>query len=289
MKTNNKIKFILLTLLIGTILTSCEDVAPTEYSPTYIVQGLLEVGKPINDVVVFQTQSLRDSFIYDNSIFKSADIRIFSEGRTFQLTYDATLKRYIYPDTSYKVKELTEYLLDIKMPDGKILKSRTFTPKSISWIKRPDTQIQYPLDTINLPSNYKISWTKSDTIQFYLIRIKPLDTLEYGKYLKPPTDEKNRRIMRSWIRRPEYYFRETTSWAFLPTTEVPIVWNSFKWYGLTEVKIYAPDANYLKWTLQNFAVRDFNQLLNSIEGDAFGCFGSAATIYDTSFVLKNQP
>lgn len=283
------IRNIIFALLIGLLIISCEDVAPTEYTPKYIVQGLLIVGEPIDDIALFQTQSLRDSFIYDNSIIKTADVKIVGDGKTFQLVYDNTSKKYIYPDTNYKVKELTHYSLEIKTPDGKILTSKTFTPKSISWIKRPDKSIQYPLDTINLPSNYKISWTKSDTIQFYLIRIKPLDTLEYGKYLTPPTDEKNRRIMRSWIRRPEYYFRETTNWAFLPTTEVPVVWNSFKWFGLTEIRIYAPDANYLKWTLQSFAVRDFNELLNSIEGEAFGTFGSAATVTDTTFVLKNQP
>lgn len=283
------LKYSILTLMLGLFIISCEDVAPTEYTPKYIVQGLLIVGEPINDIALFQTQSLRDSFIYDNSIFKTADVKIIGDNRTFQLVFDNNSKRYIFSDTTYKVKELTHYSLEIKTPDGKMLTSKTYTPKSINWIKRPEKTIQYPLDTINLPSNYKISWTKSDTIQFYLIRIRPLDTLEYGKYLNPTTEEKNRRIMRSWIRRPEYYFRETTNWAFLPTTEVPVVWNSFKWYGLSEVRIYAPDANYLKWTLQSFAVRDFNQLLNSIEGDAFGTFGSAATSTDTTFVLKNQP
>lgn len=283
------LRYSILTLMLGLFIISCEDVAPTEYTPKYIVQGLLTVGEPINDIALFQTQSLRDSFIYDNSIFKTADAKIIGDNRTFQLVFDNNTNRYIFPDTTYKVKELTHYTLEIKTPDGKILTSKTYTPKSINWINRPGKTIQYPLDTINLPSNYKISWTKSDTIQFYLIRIRPLDTLEYGKYLNPPTDEKNRRIMRSWIRRPEYYFRETTTWAFLPTTDVPVVWNSFKWFGLTEVKIYAPDANYLKWTLQSFAVRDFNQLLNSIEGDAFGTFGSVATTTDTTFVLKNQP
>lgn len=276
-------------ILFSIIIVSCEDIAPTEYIPKYIVQGLLIVGEPINDISLFQTQSLRDSFIYENSIIKSADIKIFGDGRTFYLVFDNNTKKYIYPDTTYKVKELTHYTIEIKTPDGKILTGKTFTPKSIQWIKRPEKFLQYPLDTINLPSNYRISWTKSDTIQFYLIRIKPLDTLEYGKYLNPPTDEKNRRIMRPWINRPQYFFREITSWAFIPTTEVPVVWNAFKWFGLTEVKIYASDSNYLKWTLQNFASRDFNQLVNSIEGDGFGTFGSAATITDTSFVLKNQP
>lgn len=282
-------RYLMIVFLLVLFIVSCEDVAPTEYTPKYIVQGLLIVGEPINDISLFQTQSLRDSFIYDNSIIKTADVKIIGDNRTFQLVFDNNSKKYIFPDSSYKVKELTNYSLEIKTPDGKTLTSKTFTPKAVDWIKRPENQIQYPLDTINLPSNYKISWTKSDTIQFYLIRIRPLDTLEYGKYLNPPTEEKNRRIMRSWIRRPEYYFRETTNWAFLPTTEVPIVWNSFKWFGLTEVRIYTPDANYLKWTLQSFAVRDFNQLLNSIEGDAFGTFGSAATVTDTTFLLKNQP
>lgn len=286
MKILNKLT---LFVLFSLFIISCEDIAPTEYTPKYIVQGLLVVGEPINNIMLFQTQSLRDSFVYDNSIIRTADIKIAGDGRLFQLVFDNATKKYIYPDTTYKVKELTHYSIEIKTPDGKILKSNTFTPKSIQWIKRPERFLQYPLDTINLPSNYRISWTKSDTIQFYLIRIKHLDTLEYGKYLDPPTEEKNRRIMRPWINRPQYYFREITNWAFLPTTEVPVVWNSFKWFGLTEVKIYAPDPNYLKWTLQNFTTRDFNQLLNTIEGDAFGTFGSAATITDTSFILKNQP
>ncbi len=278
-----------LLVLLSIIFISCEDTAPTEYKQNFVVEGLLIVGEPIGNIKILETQSLRDSFVYDNSIVRNAKVTITSGGKSYELEFDTVKQSYVYADKNELVKELTEYQLKIELKDGKVFTGRTFTPKTFEWIKDAPDYMQYPQDTINLPSDYDVSWTKADTTKFYVLRIVPLDTLNYGKYLNPQTEELNRRIMRSWIRKPEFYFRELTNWTFLPTTEVPVVWNSFKWFGINEVTVFAPDANFLNWTLQTFFTQELVDLLSSIDGGAYGYFGSATMIKDTSFVLKNQP
>ena len=271
------------------MFVGCEDQAPTDYEQDFVVEALLIVGEPIGNIRVLSTQSLRDSFVYENSFIPDAKITISNNEKSYQLNYNEEKKYYEYPDQTELVKELTEYHLRIELNDGNVFTGKTFTPKTFEWIKDADPAIQYPQDTINLPSNYNISWTKADTIKFYILRITPLDTLNYGKYLTPPTEEMNRRIMKPWINKPEYYFREITTWSFVPTTDVPIVWSVFKWFGMNEVAIFAPDANFLNWTLQTFVSQELNELLTSVEGGAYGYFGSASMIKDTSFVIKNQP
>jgi hypothetical protein len=289
MKTYNKFKILfLLTVLFSlTLLSSCEDAAPTEYTPSYVVEAILIVNQPIQDIYVKVTQSLRDSFIVDNSYLKDAKVQISGDNQIFNLELDPrTNKSYYYPDTSYKVKGSIEYQIKITLSNGKIFTGKTQTPEQIEWISRSPKFIQYPKDLNNYKSDVKISWTKAKDIQYYLLRIKPLDTLNYGKYLSPSTLDSNERILNNFNKNNKNYFREITSWAFLPTTETPIVISTFKWYGYQEVTIFASDENYTKWALQLFASSSLNPQLTTIEGGAFGCFGSASIIKDTSFVLK---
>ena len=90
----------------------------------------------------------------------------------------------------------------------------------------------------------------------------------------------------------EYYYEISTS-NLIANTETPIVWLAFKWFGLNEIAVYAPDKNYLDWFLQmvswdGSSYHDPN--LDSVEGEgAIGVFGSAAVIKGNMFLLKNQP
>ena len=68
----------------------------------------------------------------------------------------------------------------------------------------------------------------------------------------------------------------------------PIIWNFFKWFGMHEVSIYAPDENFLNWALQYFINSNYDSRHNSING-GIGVFGSASVVRDTSFIIKNQP
>lgn len=269
-------------------MIGCEDAAPTEYTPSYVVQALLIVDEPIKDIFVLQSASLRDSFQFENTFLTNAKVQIIGDGHLFDLVCDSVSKSYYLIDTTYKVKPKSEYQLKISLDNGTQISGKTFTPNRFEWIQKPPSEIQYPVDTLTMPSYFKVSWTKTDTIKYYILSIKALDTLEYGKYLTPPIDENNRRIVRNWNEGRNNYFRDITSWGFAPASELPVVWNFFKWFGWQEMTVYAPDDNFLLWSLQVFSFREMNPQLTSIRG-AFGYFGSASRIQTTGFLLKNQP
>lgn len=286
-KFNFKILFGLIILISVLTLTSCEDAAPTEYTPSYVVEAIIIVNQPIQDIYVKVSQSLRDSFIVDNSYIRDANIQITGDNKVFNLELDPrNNKSYYYPDTSYKVKAQVNYKIKITLSNGKVFTGETFTPEQIDWLSRSPKFIKYPENLNNYKSDVKISWTKAKDIKYYLLRVTPLDTLNYGKYLVPPTLDSNQRIITNFNKNSKNFFREITSWAFLPTTETPIVMSSFKWYGYQEVTVFASDDNYTKWALQLFANNSLDPQLTSIDGGAFGCFGSASMIKDTSFLLK---
>jgi hypothetical protein len=113
-----------------------------------------------------------------------------------------------------------------------------------------------------------------------------LDTLNYGKYLSSPTEEKNRRIFRSFENDRMYY--EISSYAFIPNNKSFVVWNIFKWYGPHEVTVYVPDWNYLRWFKQYAMKSRYDDNLGTLKNGK-GFFGSASMIKDTVLLLKNQP
>ncbi len=286
LQNKNIKKFSFLLLFSFFILVSCQDQAPTEYVPNYVIQALLIVNYPIQNINVLLTQSLRDSFIVENQYVRDANIQITGDNRVMTLSLDPkTNNSYFYSDTTYKVKPNTQYKIQITLSDGKVITGQTYTPTPFNWINKAGKFLQYPKSLGADTNKQKISWQKSDTTQIYLLSVIPIDTLNYGMYLTPPTDEKNERIITSFNKNQKYFFRELSNWTFLPTTETPVVMTIFKWYGYQEVNVYAPDNNFLKWALQMLVSRDLNPQLSTING-AFGYFGSAAMIRDTTFLLK---
>lgn len=287
----NKIKSILILLVIGLGIYSCEDSAPLDYIPQYFVEAYLVVGEPINNIKLMRTQPLADSFIYKNSFITDAEIFLKSENQLIQLIpHPDIFQGYYNPDTSVLVKPNTKYNIEIRLKDGKIITGETTTPGVIKWKRQLPQLIFYPIDTLKLPANdtLKLAWEQVQGTIVYFIRVKSLDTLEYGKYLFPPTDEKNRRIVRPWERGNSAEYNEITRWGFIPNTETPVVWNAIKWYGLNEVSILAPDYNFLRWFLQYQRKGQIDPLLGSVNG-AIGVFGSYSEIRTTTFVVKNQP
>ncbi|MBP7214392.1 MAG: DUF4249 family protein [Candidatus Kapabacteria bacterium] len=279
--------YLFLFIIITVILASCEDKAPTDYIPSYFVEALLIVDEPIKDIRILISQPLRDSFNYDNSLIRNAKVQVIDGDSIYDLTISPNdIKGYYYPDTNYKIKVNTLYKLKVTLANGDIITGETTTPDRFDWITRPDYYIQYPKDTVNLPSPFSIQWELLNSVLYYIVSVRCLDTLNYGKYLDPPADEKNRRISRPWNLR-ETYYRDFSYWVIVPSSKVPIVWTVFKWYGLHEVSVYAPDFNFLRWMVQ-VMTGNLNPLLSSVKG-AYGYFGSASVIRDTSVILKNQP
>ena len=278
---------IFLVIIFTIFIISCEDPAPTDYTPSYFVEALLIVDEPIKEIRVLESQPLKDSFNYNNSLIKNANIQISEGDNIYNLIFSQNDSNgYYYPDTNYKVKPNTKYKLKVILDNGKEITGETTTPTPFNWIIHPEYYIQYPKDTVNLPSPFSIQWELGNSIIYYIVSIRCLDTLNYGKYLEQPSDEKNRRITRPWNMQESYY-RDFSYWVIVPSSKVPVVWTVFKWYGLHEVTVYAPDYNFLRWMVQTMS-GEINPLLSSVQG-AYGYFGSASAIRDTSVILKNQP
>lgn len=289
-------RFIPVIALLGLLVfAGCEDPIPTDYIEEYVLTGYLFVDEPVQHIQLTRTLAPLDSFVYSDAAITDAQIRIWTDQDTFDLVYnqpdvDTTVGFYSYPDRTTLVEPGVTYHIEARLPDGAVLTSQTTTPERIAWVQAPKDTLQYPIDTLKLPSpdSLKLIWTKVPGVTEYLISTKCLDTLEYGQYLTPATAEKNRRIERFFEENAPRY-NDILRWGFLQNTEVRTVWVAFKWFGLHEVTVYAPDPAMLEWYKQlQFGGNQYQSLLSNVEG-GLGVFGSASLVRQTTFMLKNQP
>ncbi len=270
-------------------LLSCEDPVPNDYEKEYIVTAFLIVDKPLEEIIVMETQPLTETFNHDSSLVKDARVKISTETDSWLLSYRTGKKPgYFFPDTSVKVQPETKYSLEIILPDSTFLTGETITPPRFDWVVPPKDFIRYPSDTLNPPfiDTIVFSWQAVPDVEYYLIEALCLDTLDYGKYLSPPTTEINHRVYRPFASEESY--RELSAWAFIPSTATPVVWNFFKWFGRHKAAVYAPDPNMLDWFRQYLFKSSYDPLLSTIEGGK-GCFGSASMVQKEIFLLKNEP
>ncbi len=295
MKGTGRLQLMALAGCLLVVLSACEDPIPEDnYVPLYVTESFIYVDRPIEGLKVMVSQPVLDTFRYSNSIVRDADVTIFEGATPLRLEYrndDDNVGDYYYPDDSYLVKPQTEYRLEIRFPDGSVMNGRTTTPNRIEWRTAPREVLQYPLDTINLdsPDSLDIKWTAEETVPAYLIAVRCNDTLEYGRYLDPATDELNRRIYRFW-EEDAPRFDEITRWGFATTNSSPVVWFAFKWFGRHTVTIYAPEDNMFDWfrLTHRGSSPEYNFLLSNIEGDGTGVFGSASLVESEVFMIKNQ-
>jgi len=289
-KIQNKINFItkLMFILVISAFNSCEDPIPTDYKQEKIVEAYLYVGQPISNILIRNSLALSDSILYQKSVINNAVVKIIVDNDTLNLDFDfENNSGYYYNNIQYLVEADKKYFIKINFNDGKEVIAETFTPKVSEWIKKANKNIQFPLDSIRAIPTDTIAWKPVLGQSFYMLAVICLDTLNYGKYQTPPTNELNRRIERSF--RSENFFKEIAFFTFVPNDNTPVVWSAFKWYGNHEVALYSTDWNMTRWFLQVQASREYTPLLGSVSGNAIGVFGSAAAIRDTFFLVKNQP
>ncbi len=279
----------ILALLAAGFLGACEDPVPNDYVPQIYAQAFFLVDNPIENIIVAKTQPVADSFDFDKSLIRDASLEVFENGEKLPGSFVFVNGRgYRYSDSNYLTKPNATYELKIALKDGAIVYGKTKTPGRIKWVVPPKKKIYYPKDTLNLPfvDSLTIEWSPVKGVEFYLLAIDCLDTLEYGKYLVPPSDEKNRRIFKPWAE--EYFYKERKTWTFLPNVRTPVVWGIFKWYGLHQIEVMAPDENMLNWAKQYFIEYQYNPMFSSVSG-GIGVVGSAAVVRDTFFLVKNRP
>lgn len=290
----NKLLLSISLLVMSLGLFSCEDAIEPDYVKQTFVEGYLIVGRPIEGIMVYNTVPTSSKYNRQNAIIRDAEVTVSTEGKSYNLTYkEGSNPGYAFADESIVVQPEKLYSLKIKLKDGSELTGQTFTPNTINWVRPPKPIFNYPKDTVNLPQvdSLDIEWTKVANRAFYLIRIQCLDSLDYGKYLPQPTDEKNRRAYNIMSKMDDgSYYKNLSAWAFIANTKTPTVWASFKWFGKHNLAVYCPDDNMLNWFVNTFFTNSSisNENLNSIKGGV-GVFGSASVTEVESFMLKNQP
>ncbi|MDH7516518.1 MAG: hypothetical protein QHI48_11665 [Bacteroidota bacterium] len=272
----------------------CEDPPPTTYIPVPFVEGYLFVDQPIEGIVVAMTQPITGTYRHADAMVPDAEVTIEAENERHVLVYRIVdgIGSYALPDTSIRVKPETRYKLSVRLQDGRTMHAETVTPARISWTKPPVDVLQYPSDTVRLPSpdSLRIAWTAGNSSEF-LVRVRCLDTLSYGRYLSPPTDEENARTnnLDKFETRESPTFYSTTRWGFIQTTSAPTVWTAFRWFGLHEVAIIAPEKYFLEWfKLTHFGgAPQYRSRFSNIRGGA-GIFGAASLVKKEVFVLKRR-
>lgn len=276
---------IIILILLSFFIYSCVEENSNAFHEDTIVEAFLIVDEPIQNIRVMHTIPILDTFKFENAVIDNANILIYSDsGDSLYLEYNNKIYKYQAINSNYLIKENTNYNLRIIINNDTIT-GQTLTPKKFKWmIKLPDL-VQYPKDSIHLSDVVKLSWENTNSFNYYHIALRCLDTLNYGSYLSPPTNELNRRL--SLFKSSEYFFKNTTNHGLAPSNEGSLVWTSFKWYGLQELTIYNPDFNWFRW-LGQYYQNEYNDLLNSVKGKrARGVFGSATAVRDTFFLEKN--
>jgi hypothetical protein len=284
--------FIFIVISVFAVLTSCEDDVPNDYEPETFVEGLMIVDEPIKNVILMKSQPIQDTFRFMESLIPDAEVYVRYDDKEIKLTFsnDPDRPGYYNEDTDYLVEPNKTYELEIKLKDSEdLITGTTTTPGRIQWVIPPKPVIQYPIDSLNPgnPDSLVYSWSATDVPSgWYIIRTRCNDTLEYGKYLDPPTEEMNRRFYKPFESTRGY--NDKTFFTFIQNNKTNFVWTWFKWYGKSDIKVYAPDDNYLIWFLQYQRSSQILQGTSSVEG-ALGLWGSASAIIDSTFILKNQP
>ena len=279
---------LIVTVAFG--LNSCEDDVLKDYVPRNMVEAYLIVDQPIENIKVLKSQPVFGKFDYSKALIRDAKVFIKGDGQVIALTIDAEGNTGYYdPAKSYLIKPNTEYKLEIELSDGTYMTANTTTPGRTAWSFPVKDDIQYPTDTLKLKASEMIKWERVPGVDFYIGNIKCLDTLNYGMYLNPATNELNRRCYNYTTSNADgEEFKEISMSVFLANNESSVVWNAFKWFGKHSVTIYAPDDNMIRWFIQSYQMREFDERLNSIN-NGYGCFGSASMVTDTFFLKKNQP
>jgi hypothetical protein len=276
-------------------LSGCEDAPPNDYVPQYVVQGYLVVDSPIRGIGLSRSQPVTDTFKVERGRVPDADVRLITEGRTLQLLYRAGEKgtgEYYYPDTAELVKPGARYTLQITTKDGATLTAQTLTPNHFAWVRPPIARVVIPQKSepayMKPPDSLNLVWTPDAGVQEYLVSVRALDTLGYGRYLSPETSEGNERVDPELDEFDERHYNDLTRWGFVASTTTPIVWGAFKWYGPQEVSVYAGDRNLINWfkMTQWTGNPQYDPLLGNIQGGV-GVFASASVIRADHFLIKN--
>ncbi|MBU3679946.1 MAG: DUF4249 family protein [Candidatus Kapabacteria bacterium] len=294
----NRLRHIILSgmaLIVAILASGCEDPVPTDYKEEIMLEGLLLVGEPLQDVRILKTLPVTDTFSFERASLPDAKISVFADGVSIPMEFipDSRGGTYRAVDTSYRVKAATLYSVAVRA-NGATLTASTRTPATFAWITPPKTWIRFPqADSLltAVDDSLLVTWSPVQGTELYIIGLTCLDTLGYGAYLDPPTSDTNLRTVRP---KPDFFDRsgtlianERTTLGATPFTTSQTVWGVFRWYGQHELRVYAPDGAFLEWFYLVGGGRrsSYDYRLGNIRG-GLGVWGSASLIKQRSFLLK---
>ncbi len=103
---------------------------------------------------------------------EGANILVYNKGDTFQFNYPKTIDTLNYYYSPFNPNPNDTYFLRIITPTGETLYSKTYIPSSFNIIQPTENE------TISVPSNKLIIWTRSNGAYLYKINayINPRDT-----------------------------------------------------------------------------------------------------------------
>jgi hypothetical protein len=277
------------------VISGCEDPVLTDYTEEIVLEGILLVGEPLAEIRVMRTLPVTDTFRFEEAILDDANIVVTADGEEIPMTFVEGQRGGTYRalDTSYRVKPNTLYTIRVAVR-GTLLTAATRTPQTFAWVATLPNLVQFPpKDSLVLPvdDSLFLSWTPVPNTDLYIIAVTCLDTVNYGSYLTPPTQERNDRTIRS---EPDFFDRSGTLIANERTTlglsrfaSSPTVWGIFRWYGLQEIRVYAPDEAFSEWFSQVGSGRrsTYDYRLGNVSG-GLGVWGSASLVQKEFFLLR---
>ncbi len=280
-----------LLFAVMAVLSACEDPIPSDYTPDVVIQALLVVGEPVDGILIYLSQPMADSFDLRRAVIRDADAIVSGPDGDVRLQFiDDTLGgHYAASDTSIRIREGATYQLRV-VTQGKTITASTTTPKQIVVTNpiRPMIQyVGYRNETLPIADSLRVGWTSAGAGFEYFITMRCLDTLNYGTYLQPPTNDSNERVrpQENEFDRTTPFNTEATRFAFVQGPNV-FSWGAFKWYGPHTFSVFAGDVNFINFVKQvTFGGRQINENLQSFT-NAFGYFGSASRIEAPTFLLK---
>jgi len=292
--STSKLHLVLLLLLVGGLVMSCEDPLPDDYIPELVVQGFAIADRPLSKILVYESQPITDTFRLKDAVIRDAEVVVLENGTPVAVHFVESANGGYYEavDTSYRVKHDTKY--EIRVRTDKYNASATATTKPLfNWIIAPKSVFQYPgeANETDRIDSLDVSWETVPGVSIYVVGVECLDTLNYGLYLDPPTAEANRRIRDSEFDEDLLINTENTRYGavfFQPNSSV--VWSVFRWFGMHKLHIYAGDSNFQKWFQQaGFGGRSsYDYRLGNIQG-GLGIWAGASEVDSDIFLLKDVP
>lgn len=290
MKTHRSFLILALITFAGLFVAGCADPIPDDYVPEIVVEGFLIAGEPINHLRIYQSQPLSDTFSLRRAVITNAQVTLLEDGKPIPMQFvdDSSGGMYKPIDTTFVVKYETAYELNVRAI-GKTASATAKTQKRFSWIRRPADTLHYPGEKYELQpaDSLGISWEGQEGIVRYVIGMECLDTLHYGEYLNPPTTDTNARVRKKDFEEGTQIANERTRYGFSMSSNTPVVWLAFKWFGRQKIVVYAGDNAFQEWfSLVAFGQRSqYDYTLSNIQG-GLGVFAGASKIEAPIFLAK---